>query len=196
MLQRHLIFEVCFVLLWWHKYWSQHSKVSTNVVTPLANSVVSPGWKSPGLPPCSHWDVWRWSPYLGPRPEPDFSPRTSLFSWSGGRGRPVWQNILKNICCGTKKCLLREKVLVHLLGRSRGRQHLPVYRHPGQILHGYLSNQSLYWTDQCSPLSLVELQRGSALIGGEVHGVASPAILCHKETARRKQKDPLDLFGL
>ena len=38
--------------------------------------------------------------------------------------------------------------------------------------------------DQCSPLSLVEECRGSALIGREDHGVAPPALLCHKEPAR------------
>ena len=40
---------------------------------------------------------------------------------------------------------------------------------------------------QCGPLSLVEAQRGSALIGRELHSVAPPAILCHKEPARRIQ---------
>ena len=37
---------------------------------------------------------------------------------------------------------------------------------------------------QDSHLSLVELQRGSALIGRELYSVATPAILCHKEPAR------------
>ena len=37
---------------------------------------------------------------------------------------------------------------------------------------------------QCSPLSVVGLQRGSFLIGREVQSVATPAaILCHKEPA-------------
>ena len=35
--------------------------------------------------------------------------------------------------------LLREKVFIHFLGGSRGGQHLPVYRHSRQVLHGYLS---------------------------------------------------------
>ena len=47
-------------------------------------------------------------------------------------------------------------------------------------------------TNQSSSLSLVESFR----LLKYFHDVASPAILCHKETARRKQKDPLDLFGL
>ena len=42
-------------------------------------------------------------------------------------------------------------------------------------------------TGQCSPLSLVEECRGSALIGRELHDVALPALLCHKEPARSKQ---------
>ena len=37
---------------------------------------------------------------------------------------------------------------------------------------------------QSSPLSLVEECRGSALIGRELHNVATPALLCHKEPAR------------
>ena len=37
---------------------------------------------------------------------------------------------------------------------------------------------------QCSPLSLVEECRGFALIGRDVHSVAPPALLCHKEPAR------------
>ena len=36
---------------------------------------------------------------------------------------------------------------------------------------------------QSGPLSLVEECRGSALIGGEVQSVATPALLCHKEPA-------------
>ena len=43
------------------------------------------------------------------------------------------------------------------------------------------------YDDQCSPLSLVEESRGLALIGREVHGVAPPALLCHKEPAHRIQ---------
>ena len=39
-------------------------------------------------------------------------------------------------------------------------------------------------TTQCSPLSLVEESRGLALIGRELHSVATPALLCHKEPAR------------
>ena len=37
---------------------------------------------------------------------------------------------------------------------------------------------------QPGPLSLVEECRGSALIGRELHSVARPALLCHKEPAR------------
>ena len=37
---------------------------------------------------------------------------------------------------------------------------------------------------QCSPLSLVEECQGSALIGRDLHSVAPPALLCHKEPAR------------
>ena len=37
---------------------------------------------------------------------------------------------------------------------------------------------------QCSPLSLVQECRASALIGRELHSVATPALLCHKEPAR------------
>ena len=37
---------------------------------------------------------------------------------------------------------------------------------------------------QCSPLSLVEECRGLALIGRELHSVATPALLCHKEPAQ------------
>ena len=37
---------------------------------------------------------------------------------------------------------------------------------------------------QPGPLSLVEECRGSALIGRELHSVALPALLCHKEPAR------------
>ena len=47
--------------------------------------------------------------------------------------------------------------------------------------------------DQCSPLSLVELQRGLALIGREVQCVAMPALLCHKEPAEAS-KDPTWFF--
>ena len=36
---------------------------------------------------------------------------------------------------------------------------------------------------QCSPLSLVQLHRGSTLIGRELQSVAKPAISCHKEPA-------------
>ena len=36
---------------------------------------------------------------------------------------------------------------------------------------------------QSGPLSLVEECRGSALIGRELHSVATPALLCHKEPA-------------
>ena len=39
----------------------------------------------------------------------------------------------------------------------------------------------------CSPLSLVEEYRGLTLIGREDHSVATPALLCHKEPARRIQ---------
>ena len=41
---------------------------------------------------------------------------------------------------------------------------------------------------QCSPLSLVEECRGSTFIGRELHSVAPPALLCHKEPARSKQR--------
>ena len=37
---------------------------------------------------------------------------------------------------------------------------------------------------QCSPLLLIEDQGGLTLIGREVHSVAPPALLCHKEPAR------------
>ena len=40
---------------------------------------------------------------------------------------------------------------------------------------------------QRGPLSLVEECRGLALIGRELHSVATPALLCHKEPARRIQ---------
>ena len=40
---------------------------------------------------------------------------------------------------------------------------------------------------QPGPLSLVEECRGLALIGRELHSVAAPALLCHKEPARRIQ---------
>ena len=36
---------------------------------------------------------------------------------------------------------------------------------------------------QSGPLLLVEECRGSALIGRELHSVAAPALLCHKESA-------------
>ena len=38
-----------------------------------------------------------------------------------------------------------------------------------------------------SPLPLVQVQRGSALIGPELQSVATPDSLCHKESARRVQ---------
>ena len=37
--------------------------------------------------------------------------------------------------------------------------------------------------EQCSPLSMVEVQQSSTLIGRELQSVATPAILCHKEPA-------------
>ena len=40
---------------------------------------------------------------------------------------------------------------------------------------------------QPGPLSLVEECRGLALIGREDHSDATPALLCHKEPARRIQ---------
>ena len=46
--------------------------------------------------------------------------------------------------------------------------------------------------NQSSHLSLVQVQRGSALIGRELHSVTTPAILCHKEPARASK----DLTGL
>ena len=53
------------------------------------------------------------------------------------------------------------------------------------ILLNYLPGHSLVTTvTQPGPLSLVEECRGSALIGREVHSVATPALLCHKEPAR------------
>ena len=50
---------------------------------------------------------------------------------------------------------------------------------PGQTL--------LNVKEQAGPLSLVKECRGLALIGREVHSVATPALLCHKEPARRIQ---------
>ena len=49
---------------------------------------------------------------------------------------------------------------------------------------------------QCAPLSLVEIQRGSALIGRELHSGATPALLCHKEPAPRIQSSLLGAFCL
>ena len=49
----------------------------------------------------------------------------------------------------------------------------------------YSQSTVVYGFIQCSPLSLVEEYRGLALIGREVHSVAPPALLCHKEPARR-----------
>ena len=46
-----------------------------------------------------------------------------------------------------------------------------------------LPNVDLVSCEQCSPLSLVEIQPGSALIGREVQSVALAVILCHKEPA-------------
>ena len=48
---------------------------------------------------------------------------------------------------------------------------------------------------KCSPLSLVEVKRGSALIGRELQSVAGasnlmPAILCHKEPGILRSKAP------
>ena len=37
---------------------------------------------------------------------------------------------------------------------------------------------------QTAPLSLVQVQRGSALIGRELQSVATPVIVCHKEPVR------------
>ena len=47
-------------------------------------------------------------------------------------------------------------------------------------------NRNITWLGpgQCSPLSLVEVQSDSALIGRELQSVATPVILCHKEPAR------------
>ena len=45
---------------------------------------------------------------------------------------------------------------------------------------------------QCSTLSLVEECRGLALIGRELQSVATPALLCHKEPARRIQSPLLE----
>ena len=48
---------------------------------------------------------------------------------------------------------------------------------------------------QPGPLSLVEECRGSTLIGREDHSVALPALLCHKEPARRIQSLLLGALG-
>ena len=48
---------------------------------------------------------------------------------------------------------------------------------------------------QPGPLSLVEECRGLALIGREVHGVATEGLLCHKEPARRIQSPLLGALG-
>ena len=45
----------------------------------------------------------------------------------------------------------------------------------------------IFSINQRGPLSLVEECRGLALIGRELHSVATPALLCHKEPARRIQ---------
>ena len=50
--------------------------------------------------------------------------------------------------------------------------------------------------NQCGPLSLVEAQRGSSLIGQELHSFSTPALLCHKEPARRIQSPLLKAFCL
>ena len=47
---------------------------------------------------------------------------------------------------------------------------------------------SLRSSHQCSPLPLVEVQRGLVLIGHWF--MVLPVILCHKEQERSRQKDP------
>ena len=47
---------------------------------------------------------------------------------------------------------------------------------------------------QCSPLPLVEVRRGSTLIGRELQSVTTPAILCHKEPARTSPDSSLVLY--
>ena len=46
--------------------------------------------------------------------------------------------------------LLREKVLIHLLGGPGGGQHLPVYRDARQILHGNLASGSNTKSPACA----------------------------------------------
>ena len=46
----------------------------------------------------------------------------------------------------------------------------------GGVATSYIS-QSGYQLDECAPLSLVEAQRGSVLIGRELNSVATPVSL-------------------
>ena len=46
------------------------------------------------------------------------------------------------------------------------------------LYHQYSGVKNLV-VRQCSPLSLVQVQRGSALIGRELQSVALEAVLCH-----------------
>ena len=52
-----------------------------------------------------------------------------------------------------------------------------------QLSYAKLHCRDLLSPIQPGPLSLVEECRGLALIGGKLHSVAMPALLCHKEPA-------------
>ena len=47
--------------------------------------------------------------------------------------------------------------------------------------------RQIFSVNQRGPLSLVKECQGLALIGRELHNVAVPALLCHKEPARHIQ---------
>ena len=76
------------------------------------------------------------------------------------------------------------------LGNNDG---VPVLKGP-QVRH--LARLREVPRGQCSPLSLVEVQRGSALIGLELHSVATSAFLCHKEPVYCTQSPQLGVFCL
>ena len=60
----------------------------------------------------------------------------------------------------------------------------PKYQQFPQLLWRFHLHRWRWAVNQPGPLWLVEECRGSALIGRELHGVAPPALLCHKEQAR------------
>ena len=78
---------------------------------------------------------------------------------------------------------LRLKVLVVFHGT--GRINSQILRDP---------SLSLYRTLSCSMKSMIIITVFSTLIGRELHNVATPALLCHKEPARRIQSPLLGAF--